>query len=126
MQEHLPHPVLAAEQRRAAAVTSRDVVTLAQVLHDELVYVHATGARHGKADLLQFVAKGPAFLEVDFGVQLVLDLDDAALLHGELRLQLRRVGELELVTAQSWASALWQREPRGGWQLRLFHSTRPA
>lgn len=123
MQEH---PVLAAEQRRAAAVTSRDVLALAEGLHDELVYVHATGVRHGKAELLEFIAKGPAFIEVDFNVQQMLDLGDAALLHGELRLQLRRTGELELVTARSWASALWQREPRGGWQLRLFQSTRPA
>lgn len=120
------HPVLSAERMRAAAVTARDLAALAACLHDELVYVHATGARHGKSELLRFVETGPAFTEVDFGVQQVVDLSDAVLLHGELRLRLRRAGEAGEVAAHSWASALWQRSDHGPWQLRLFQSTRPA
>lgn len=120
------HAVLAAERVRAAAVVARDRAALAALLHDDLVYVHATGTRHGKADWLRFVDTGPAFIEVDFRVQQLADLEGSALLHGELHLRLRRDGETEVVVAQSWASALWLRAADGAWRLRLFHSTRPA
>ena len=120
------HPVILAERTRAAALTARDPAALAACLHDELVYVHATGARHGKAELLKFVETGPAFTEVDFRVQQLLDLGDAVLLHGGLRLRLRRADEAQVVSASSWVSALWQRSAQGTWELRLFQSTRPA
>jgi hypothetical protein len=120
------HPVLSAERRRAAAVTSRDLAELAACLHEDLVFVHATGARHGKGDLLRSVERGPIFIAVYFGVQQLVDLGEAVLLHGELRLQLRRADEAEVVSAQSWASAAWQRGAGEAWQLRLFQSTRSA
>jgi hypothetical protein len=64
---------------------------------------------------------------------------DVVLLHGTLRLQLRRAGETETVSATSWASALWLRDAvvpgatdegvdgdaEGSvWRLRLFQSTK--
>lgn len=118
--------VLEAERLRAAAVVARDTAALRAVAHDELVYVHATGARHDKAEWLSHVERGPRFTQVDFEVQQALALGTAVLLHGELRLQLRRHGEAVAVSAQSWASALWWCDASGQWQLRLFQSTRPA
>lgn len=133
--------VLAAERRRAAAFVARDLAALRAGLHDALVYVHATGTRHGKADLLDFVARGPDFLAVDFDAEPTALSGDAVLLHGKLRLHLRRAGETDSVHATSWASALWVRDAAGcatgddaavsggasaadRWRLRLFQSTK--
>lgn len=115
--------LLHAERRRAAAVVARDVDALAPLLHDGLVYVHATGVRHDKAGVLRFVASGPEFLEVAFDVHDREALAGAAVLIGALHLRLRRAGESTAVTAQSWASALWLHDASLGWRLRAFQST---
>jgi ketosteroid isomerase-like protein len=118
--------VLAAEQARAAAMTAGDAAALARWLDDGLVYVHATGVRHDRAQLLHFVATGPRFLAVDFRMEDVLESADCVVLGGELRLRLVRPGESVPIEARSWASAVWRRGPDHAtpWRLRLFQSTR--
>lgn len=116
------------EQRRSAAVLARDLLTLDEVLHDQLVYVHATGNRHNKSQLMDFIASGPRFLAVAMDAPETTLFGDAALLVGELCLKIQREGEAQPVLARSWASALWQRDAAmaGGWRLRHFQSTRMA
>lgn len=118
--------VLAAEQARAAAMTARDPAALEPWLDDALVYVHATGVRHDRRQLLQFVATGPRFLVIDFRINDVSECSDGAIVSGELRLQLLRSGDSVPVEARSWASAVWLRGPDecAPWRLRLFQSTR--
>lgn len=124
--ENLADAVRAAERARAAAVVARDLVALQACLHDDLVYVHATGHRHGKDELLRYVHQGPEFLAVDFQAGPMAEYGAAVLMHGQLHLRLRRPGEAGVVDLQSWASAMWLRDARGHWQLRLFQSTRCA
>ncbi len=116
------------EQRRSAAVVARDLLTLSEVLHDRLVYVHATGSRNNKSQLMDFIASGPRFLSVALEAPEITLLGDAALVVGELCLTIQRDGEAQPVLARSWASALWQRDAAmaGGWRLRHFQSTRMA
>jgi hypothetical protein len=80
---------------------------------------------------------------VDFDAEPTVLSGDAVLLHGTLRLHLRRAGETDSVHATSWASALWLRDAAGRataageadpggtgasdrWRLRLFQSTKAA
>lgn len=120
--------VLAAERARAAAVVARDAEALAPLLHDTLTYIHATGVRHDRAQLLQFVLTGPRFLSVALAAPQVLLHGDCAIVTGDLHLRLQRDPTAEIIEARSLASEVWLRDaaqPRR-WRLALFQSTRPA
>jgi ketosteroid isomerase-like protein len=118
--------VLAAERARAAALVARDADTLAALLHDGLVYIHATGVRHDRAQLLQFVMNGPRFLQAELRAAQVRLHGDCALVTGELTLRLQREPAAEPVQAQSLASEVWLRDAASParWRLALFQSTR--
>jgi len=120
--------VLDAERARAAAVVARDGDALATLLHDGLTYIHATGVRHDRAQLLQFVQTGPRFLAVDLQAPQVLLQGDCAIVTGALHLRLQRAPAAEPIDAQSLASAVWLRDAAAPqrWRLALFQSTRPA
>ncbi len=116
------------EQQRCAAILSRSLASLSEVLHEDLVYVHATGTWHDKQQLLDFIDHGPRFLSVALQAPEPVVIGETAIVAGELRLTLLRAGETQPVQARSWAIALWQRSTEGrfGWQLRHFQSTRMA
>lgn len=120
--------VQAAERARAAAVVARDIGALATLLHDELSYVHATGVRHDRAQLLQFVQTGPRFLSVELCQPALRLHGDCAIVVGELRLRLQREPQQEPIDARSLASQVWlrDREAAPRWRLALFQSTRIA
>jgi len=117
--------VLDAERLRARCVVAGDLDALAPLLHEDLVYVHAPGTRHGKHELLAALAGGPRFLEVTFKVERQFASGDLCVLQGALHLRLLRAGEENPVQVLSHASAVWQRAAPG-WQLRSFQSTRVA
>lgn len=118
--------VLSAERSRAESLVRRDVQALMRSLHDDLVYIHATGVRHDRAGFAGFIETGPRFLAVELVAPSVeLLTDGMALLTGELQMRLLRSADAEPVAARSWASAVWLRGPEG-WKLRLFQSTRVA
>jgi len=117
--------VLAAEQRRAAALVARDTSALADLLDPALRYVHAPGACHDRDALLRFVAEGPRFHAVAFTPEQWLDLGAAVVLCGRLHLRLQR-GDAPVVDAQSWATAVWRRGDDGAWRLAVFQSTAQA
>lgn len=119
--------LLRLERERADAVMARDIERLRPLLADDLVYIHATGVRHGKPQLLDFVQHGPRFLQVDVLAPQVTVIEACtALLTGELQLQIQRSADAPPVLARSWVSQVWVRATaaEGGWQLRVFQSTR--
>lgn len=120
--------VLAAERARAAAVVARDAETLAALLHNGLSYVHATGVRHDRAQLLQFVLTGPRFLVVALLAPQVRLHGDCAIVTGDLQLRLQREPTAEIIETRSLASEVWLRDADQPhrWRLALFQSTRPA
>lgn len=121
--------VLDSERARADAVVAGELDRLAEMLDEELVYVHATGVRHDKAQLLAYLRSGPRFLAVDLvSPQLSAVGDGGALVVGELHLRFQRTPESEPVQARSWVSQVWVRREggEGGWCLRLLQSTRMA
>jgi ketosteroid isomerase-like protein len=120
--------VLAVERARAAAVVARDIDTLAGLLHERLTYIHATGVRHDRAQLLEFMRVGPRFLSVELLQPQVLVHGDCAIVTGELCLCLQHEPQAQPIEARSWASQVWLRDKptTARWRLALFQSTRPA
>jgi ketosteroid isomerase-like protein len=118
--------VLAAERARAAALVARDIEMLNGCPHEDLVYVHATGVRHDRAQLLHFVGHGPRFVAVELRETSVDGRGDIALVFGELHMTLQRPGDAAVTEVRSWASEAWCRGADRRWQLRLFQSTRLA
>lgn len=120
--------VLRRERERADAVMARDIERLRLLLADDLVYVHATGVRHGKTELLDFVQHGPRFLQVEVLAPQVTVMGASVLVTGELQLQLQRSADAPPTLARSWVSQVWVpgQGGDGAWTLRLFQSTRQA
>lgn len=117
--------VLDSERARADAVIAGDLDRLQALLADDLVYVHATGLRHDRAQWLAYLASGPRFLAVDLVAHEVSVMTGCALVVGELHLRLLRSPGSEPVEARSWVSQLWVREHAdAAWRLRLLQSTR--
>lgn len=118
--------VLASERARAEAVVARDAEALAMLLHDGLSYIHATGVRHDRAQLLQFVLTGPRFLAVELLAPKVQLHGDCAIVTGDLQLRLQREPTAGPVEARSLASEVWLRDTAlpHRWRLALFQSTR--
>lgn len=115
--------VLESERARADAVVAGDLDRLGAMLADDLVYVHATGVRHDKAQWLAYLSSGPRFLAVELVAPRVSMMGDGALVVAELHLRFRRNPGSEPVQARSWVSQCWVRGD-AGWQLRLLQSTR--
>ncbi len=116
--------VLAAEAARAAALVRRDLQALEAILDDGLTYVHATGVRHDRRELAEYVRTGPQFHEVRLEPASLQVIGDVALVAGDLHLQFQRPAG-ELVKAVSMVTAAWVRRATG-WKLAAFQSTRPA
>lgn len=72
------------------SVWQRDVAALERLLHDELVYVHATGLRHDRAQLLHFIDSGPRFLKIEIPSPRIVQLGGGALLTGHFFPTLQR------------------------------------
>ena len=114
--------VLAAEAARAVAVIRRDRQALEALLHDSLVYIHATGVRHDRAEWLAYVEQGPRFHTVALEAPSVRVIERVALVHGVLRLRLQR-GQEEPVDAVSRVTQTWLLRGNA-WRLASQHSTR--
>lgn len=93
--------VLAAERSRCAAFVARDAQALAATLHDDLVYIHATGVRHDCRGLLDFVTTGPRFLRVELQPSGVELRSDVAIVTGTLALTLQRAADGPVIDACS-------------------------
>jgi uncharacterized protein (TIGR02246 family) len=116
--------ILGFERARATAMVARDLEALAALLHEDIVYVHATGVRHGRAELLAFVARGPRFLRVELQDPSIRMFGDIAIVLGELRLKFLRSGEATPTEVRSWVSEIWRRAGDEQWRLLHFQSTR--
>jgi ketosteroid isomerase-like protein len=114
--------VLAAEAARADAVIRRDRPALEALLHESLVYIHATGVRHDRAEWLSYVQEGPRFHAVTLESPTVRVADRVALVDGLLRLHLQR-GREEPVHAVSRVTQTWLLRD-GAWRLASQQSTR--
>ncbi|WP_422769174.1 nuclear transport factor 2 family protein [Plantactinospora sp. WMMC1484] len=74
----------AVEQRRQRALVEADLDTLADIFDDTLVYTHAHGVTHTKAQLLEHTANRRPYLDITRGELLIRLFGDVAVITGPL------------------------------------------
>jgi hypothetical protein len=114
--------VLAAEQRRCAAMLANDAAALDALLDARLSFSHATGAVDDKAAYMAKMAAGRIdYLAIDWSEQRVIPLaPEAALLTGRMTSQVRVEGVEKRLDNRVLAA--WARGD-GGWRIVAFQST---
>ncbi|MFP3801206.1 nuclear transport factor 2 family protein [Paraburkholderia sp. SIMBA_027] len=118
-----PHAVLERHGMRVRRLVADDLAGLANLLDDELVYVHSTGLVQGKAELIDFFMQTLHVLDIRTRIAHFAEGGDMACvglfqrMHGQLQTDPPR----ELYT-YSYVSEVW-RLCGGDWRLRHFQST---
>ena len=113
--------VLAAENRRYAALLAPDMPALEQLFHDRLSYAHSSGARDTKAEYLAKVRSGYYdYLRIEHPVERVEVVGDTAIVVGRMTADLTVDGTRK--TIDNLALAVWTRAG-GEWQLVAYAAT---
>lgn len=113
--------VLAALQRRRAAMLDGDVDALAQLLDDQLVYTHSTGVRDDKTTLLDKVHRGTLrYLTLDLVPDQVRVHGQAAVVAGHLTATVLVDGDRRSLSTRTLEVLLLGAE---GCRLVAFQST---
>jgi hypothetical protein len=114
--------ITAAEAARLKALVAQDFDTLASLLHEDLVHIHASSVVETKAQFLATARGRLQFLKVERRSYELRLAGTAVIAVGELdqRVKVRATGEeidLDMVTSQVWVST------SGGWQQLHYHAT---
>lgn len=120
--EAIREEILRLESERCRALVQRDLQTLAALMDDALVHVHATGKVDDKEQYLEMVARHIDFLSVERSDMRVRVLGDTAIASGRLEqaIVLRESGEERLMKA--YTTQVWLRG-EGGWRQCAFQAT---
>ena len=114
--------VLAAEDRRYAAMVDGDLATLDELCTDELSYAHSSGVRDTKAEYFAKISSGYYdYHRIDHPVERVEVVGDTAIVVGRMTADLTVDGTAK--TIDNLALAVWTRGP-GGWRLLGYAPTR--
>ena len=113
--------VLAAENRRYAALLAPDMPALEQLFHDRLSYAHSSGVRDTRDEYLAKIRDGYyEYARIDHPVERVDVLGDTAVVVGRMTADLKVQGTAK--TIDNLALAVWTRTA-GEWQLVAYAST---
>lgn len=120
--EAIQQEILRLENERCRALVQRDLQTLAALMDDALVHVHATGKVDDKEQYLEMVAKHIDFLSVERSDMRVRVFGDTAIASGRLEqaIVLRESGEERLMKA--YTTQVWLRG-EDGWRQCAFQAT---
>lgn len=116
--------VLAAERKRQELVIARDFAALAELLDDEVVYIHSMGQVQDKTAYLTH-AQGPVrIIDIKRGPLRVCFLGDAALMSGS-QTNTFQPPQGGPTSVDSFATQVW-RWSGECWRLLSFQATRTA
>lgn len=113
------------EQRRGAALVSRDQALLDSLFPDDLVHIHSTGNVMNKPELIQYVMKTLQFLDVQRSDLSVRLHGNVAVMTGKMKTRMQRVDKPDPVEAESWVTQVWVKRA-GKWVQTNFHAVRAA
>ncbi|MGE4242199.1 nuclear transport factor 2 family protein [Ramlibacter sp.] len=110
------------ESRRRAGMLQRDVAALSELYHPELLWIHSSGRRESREQVLEGARAGTTRYEkIDATSQVVRLFGDCAVVNGDVdidavvggrALQLHlRFTAVWVATAQGWKFASWQSTP---------------
>ncbi len=113
--------ILTLEDKRYAAMTSGDLASLEELLHDQLLYTHSSGMMDTKASWLLAMKSGKTrYKSVKCSDQQVRILGDVALVTGKGHIEAEINGQprtLRLMFLNAWAKT-----PQG-WKFVAWQST---
>ena len=113
--------VLAAEDRRYAAMVDADLTVLDASCADELSYAHSSGARDTKEQYLEKVRSGYyVYRRIDHPVERVAVVGDTAIVVGRMTADIEVQGAPK--TIDNLALAVWTRAS-GVWRLLAYAPT---
>jgi Domain of unknown function (DUF4440) len=113
--------VLAAEDRRYAALLGPDLPVLERLFHDRLSYAHSSGVRDTKAEYLAKIESGYYdYTRSEHPVDRVDVVGDTAVVSGRMTADLLVQGRPKSLDVL--ALAVWTRDT-GEWQLLAYAST---
>ena len=113
--------VLAAEDRRYAAMRAADLTTLDELCADGLSYAHSSGVRDTKDEYLGKVRSGYyVYRRVDHPVERVEVVGDTAIVVGRMSADIEVQGVPK--TIDNLALAVWARTP-DGWRFLAYAPT---
>jgi ketosteroid isomerase-like protein len=120
--EAIQQEILRLESERCRALVQRDLQTLAALMDDALVHVHAIGKVDDKEQYLEMVARHIDFLSVERSDMRVRVFGDTAIASGRLEqaIVLRESGEERLMKA--YTTQVWLRG-EDGWRQCAFQAT---
>ncbi|MDR7154346.1 ketosteroid isomerase-like protein [Sphingobium xenophagum] len=112
------------ETRRCAALAADDLVTLAELMNDDLVHVHTTGIVHNKLQLLEHAGQFLRFFEVRRGdLNIRMLADDVAVVTGPMTNIVGRRAENEKIEVHAFVTQVWVKRD-GAWKTSSFHAVR--
>lgn len=113
-----------AERARCDALVRGDIAALDQLLHDDLIHIHANGATEDKAGFLATAANRFQFLKMERRSFDVLELhsQDIAMSVGVLHQDIRIIQRDEIRSMQIVTTQIWARRD-GMWKQRAFQAT---
>jgi ketosteroid isomerase-like protein len=113
--------ILALEDRRCAAMTGQDAATLAQLLHDDLVYTHSSAVVDTKPSYVESIRSGKTrYRKIERAEQKVRVYGDAALVTGRAAIEVEVDGKpksLKLRYLNVWV------KQAGAWKFVAWQST---
>ena len=110
--------VLAAEDRRYAAMVDADLAVLAELCAEELSYTHSSGVRDTRDEYFAKVRSGYYdYHRIDHPVERVEIVGDTAVVVGRMTADLHVDGTRK--TIDNLSLAVWTRGP-GGWRLLAY------
>jgi ketosteroid isomerase-like protein len=110
------------ERERCRAVMARDLNSLAALVDDDLVHIHASGRIDTKAEYLAGVEKRFVFRNVARQDLVVRVYGDIAVATGGLKQDVEIVGTAEKRHMQAVVTQIWRRR-EGAWRQTSFQAT---
>jgi ketosteroid isomerase-like protein len=114
--------ILAADDRRLAAMVKADMTALGGLLADDLTYVHSSGQLETKAQFLDTLRTGKLrFLSAKPASRVVRLYGDTAVVNGQFDVKVKAQGK-EIAMLLRFTE-VWVKKG-GGWKLTAWQSTR--
>ncbi len=108
-----------AEQIRYDAMLSGDVDTLADLLHPDGWYCHATGQRQRNAEWLDLMRSGfYRFTRISVTDQQIIEIGDVAVVLSALTIEVAVDGRA--IAAPRQSTNVWKRWSDGRWKLLVY------
>ncbi|MET0657891.1 MAG: nuclear transport factor 2 family protein [Steroidobacteraceae bacterium] len=110
------------ERRRQEALLGGDIATLNEIMADDLVHVHATGAIENKAQFLASVRERYVFKSIDRGDLLIRSYGKSAVMTGPMHQKVSVVATGEDLDMRAFVTQVWV-TTASTWQQVSFHSS---